>query len=278
MSNPLYGYFGAANYTPGPVAIAEIADHCNLGVLGAWGCNSGDPLMLARWHIEQMMAGIAVGITKYACIIDVLVYTLPKFSTNPVADSNLWTYLTALRSAGVLNNVVALYPIDEPNGIIDEGAVLFTNNLIRRALHEIGRGDVALAVCYGGLERPTWWQRFLTRWLHRGNWLDKAMPLPGLADYDIVGGDAYELGAEILPQYDRLLARLRPEQRVMLVPGGCDPWRQDPGPFVAWARANADRVFAICPFTWFDCDGRAGIRNNGMAEAYRAAGKLAVSR
>ena len=285
-----FGYFGAADYTPVPVdriRIAEIADHCSLGFLGTWGCNSGDPLTLANWHIDLMHAGITAGIEHYVLGIDVLVYELPSFAHRPRAQAggHLAVYLAALREQGLLGYIDALYPVDEPNanGPVSDADVLATNALIRDVLAEFGYPLIKLAVCYGGLERPAWWKRFLAKWLHINpghKWDDKAMPLPGLEDYDIVGGDAYELGDDILPQYDRLLSRLRPEQQLMLFPGGADPWQQEPAPFVTWALAHADRVFAVCPFTWFDREGipDSGIRDNGMADAYRTAGKLCTGK
>ncbi len=264
------GYFGGPTYLPAqPLAWKEISDHTNLGFLGTWAC---DLTTLIDWHIRSIKAGVALGIVEWCLGIDVLVYLLPKFTPRDDARTNLRAYLTALRDADVLKYVIALYPIDEPNGLIQEPQVLLTNRTIREMLVEFNHGDIKLGVCYGGLERPAWWQRFSTKWLRIGHWQDKAMPLPGLMDYDIIGGDAYELGAEILLQYDRLLPRLGQGQQVMLFAGGCSPWKQDPAPFIAWAKAHVDRVFAVVPFTWFDRENmpRSGIRNNGMADAYRA--------
>lgn len=276
----LFGYFGgAADYTPIPKStIAEIRDHCNLGVLGSWACNSGDPMTLANWHINQMKAGIAAGIKQYITITDVLVYQLPSFVANPTCELNLRVYFAALRDAGVLDQLIGVYPVDEPNGIISDAQVLETNAAVRKVWAEFSPRKLLLCVCYGGLEQPTWWQLLLGKWLgiNKDKWVDKSMPLVGISDYDVVGGDDYPQGADILPQYDRLLSRLGPLQKVMLFPGGCSPWRQDLAPFTTWAQAHADRTFAICPFTWFDREGMAGsgIRNNGMADVYRAAGKL----
>jgi len=58
----------------------------------------------------------------------------------------------------------------------------------------------------------------------------------------------------------------------MLIPGGADPWRQDPACFVAYAHANP-QVVAIVGFLWNTVGSMIGIRDNGMNETYSAAGR-----
>lgn len=96
---------------------------------------------------------------------------------------------------------------------------------------------------------------------------------PGAEFADWIGTDNYPLGAGVL---DRLPV-IRADQRYIVVPGGSDPWRNDPAPFVAFAKTHD--VAVVCAFTWFDRPvdeqgvPRAGIRSNGMRDAYVTAAR-----
>ena len=89
---------------------------------------------------------------------------------------------------------------------------------------------------------------------------------PGIAVADVVGRDKYPSLVSV-PTH--------PGQQRWLFAGGADPWRADPAPFIAYAKANGD-VAAVCAFLWGDGWGgttNKGIRDNGMAAAYRSAFK-----
>ncbi len=100
--------------------------------------------------------------------------------------------------------------------------------------------------------------------------------LPGISTFDWCGVDNY--GADIFNNgnYNTLLAQMRPEQKTIYVPGGGNPWREDPMPW--YTRALQDqRCAMIMPFIWLDVEGRQGIRSNGMAPQYEAVGSLIVA-
>ena len=97
---------------------------------------------------------------------------------------------------------------------------------------------------------------------------------PGVGTYDWVGFDDYDKRERIFSngQYNSLKSALRSDQRIMLVPGGADPWKQDVGPFFTQAELD-DQVIALIPFVWFDTSGHTGIHANSMKNDYCVAGK-----
>jgi hypothetical protein len=95
---------------------------------------------------------------------------------------------------------------------------------------------------------------------------------PGISSYDWVGIDAYAMGSKILGKpYAKLRKLLTSKQRLLLVPGGADPWREDPAPY--FKRAASDpKLVGVVAFLWFDNaapDVGLGIRSNGLAAKYR---------
>lgn len=161
--------------------------------------------------------------------------------------------LTHLQQAGVLHQVIALYPVDEPDLNMTDQDVLTQNATIR----QIASGypelvNVKLAVIYA----------------NRGTF-------PGIASYDWIGMDNYPLGSAILisPLWTRMVGLLRPDQRIILVPPGGDPWRQDPEAFRRYAHENP-QVVLVLPFMWAQQlpSTAQGIGTNGMAPVYNALG------
>jgi hypothetical protein len=183
-----------------------------------------------------------------------VVLGVPAYGPN--AEGEVRFRLQRLAAAGLLEHVVALYPIDEPNtaraGNRTDAEILATNAMLRRVMPDFGL-QASLAVIYAA----------------SGNH-------PGLASYDWVGLDDYGAGCAVLNAYDAL--QLAPGQRTILVPGGASPWRQDPACFES--RAHGDpRVVAIVPFLWQTvADGATytGIRENGMRALYCQAGAKIV--
>lgn len=173
----------------------------------------------------------------------------------PDAESQVRSTLTNLNNAGLLGGIECLYPTDEPRE--SDAAVTAKNAMIRRVAGEFpALAGIKLAVIY-------------------------ASARPGIASYDWVGFDDYNAGCAVLGgAYDELKAALRPDQRILLVPGGADPWRQDPACFAA--RAHADpQVVAVVPFIWFDQADRgvgAGIRSNPTRKLYCEMGRVMTGR
>lgn len=159
--------------------------------------------------------------------------------------------LENLHSKGLLQNIYAIYPSDEPDtspGIHPKEA-----RSIMGRYPELAQAK--LAVIYSASGR-----------------------YPNIEDYDLVGVDAYDEKEGILKgRLQELRWKLNKKQKMILVPGGADPWRQDPTPFLNYAKKD-NKVGMILPFVWFDEESPnpqygLGIKNNGMAPLYRAAGK-----
>ena len=101
---------------------------------------------------------------------------------------------------------------------------------------------------------------------------------PGMAVFDWIGCDDYGSGCLVTAAsgaYDDLLAALLPDQRLMVVAGGADPWRQDPACFESYAHRNP-KVAALIAFIWqdhADVGVGLGIRSNGLRKLYCETGR-----
>jgi hypothetical protein len=240
----LFGYYGQDATTA-----LETAAHANLYFAAAF-----------YGPLEQM-AGLthAKGAGYKAVVLHLPGY--PAGATEAQAAESIRFYLKRLHDAGLLANVVALYPIDEPDhersGNRSDAEVTARNVLIRRVAAEFPElAGVKLAVIYSDSGRR-----------------------PGIASYDWIGIDNYDIGCSVLARYDELRATLRPDQRLMLVPGGANVGkrpRQDPACFESYAHGNAQMV-AIVAFIWQTVTDEGntylGIRENGMRALYEAAGR-----
>lgn len=182
-----------------------------------------------------------------------IVLAVPAYAPN--AEAEVRFYLDSLKAGGYLVGIRALYPIDEPdvNGKSD-AEVREANAMLRRVMADYPELEgAALAVIYGAGDNR-----------------------PGIGTYDWVGFDDYDRGcaAVLGDEYAALKGRLRPEQRILVVPGGADPWRRDPACF-EWRAHSDPQVVALVPFVWFDNyePGRAGIRSNPTRSLYCDAGR-----
>jgi hypothetical protein len=239
----LIGFYGA-RYTQ----VAETAGFTNF-------------LWESLWFGEDE-ALATIGAAKKPTVLDVSNYLFVGSGTRHTLAPNAESKLLALRDRLVAKNLMPyvqyLYTIDEPDLSVATDADLAGANQIARKVFPSAK----LVVIYAGITR-----------------------LSRIADYDLVGFDDYDQGDNIFnrtffpfpPQsdYQRLLDRMSPGQKVILVPGGGDPWRQDPAAFFSKA-ASDTRVGMIASFLWIDTtnpDGSIlpGIRNNGMARTYCAA-------
>ncbi len=168
----------------------------------------------------------------------------------PDIENALRVRLNELRDRNLLQYIIALYPIDEPNNtIVDAATIVKANGIVRRIASEY-LPNVKLAAIYS-----------------RGH------HFPGIASYDWIGFDHYENTSGIFAngEYQNLLNALSPGQRTLLVPGGA--LGQDITPFLNFAQRNPE-VIAIIPFIWWDEwePGAKGIRSNGKAQSYCLAG------
>ena len=242
----LFGFFSSA------AGVAAFARACNVGWLADW--------EMPGYAVSRAAACVDVGVKKLIVGVQYMLFQGSTYYGTTLAQANLRGMFDALRQAGTLGYVVAIYPVDEPDRLgVSEQLLTQVCKDIRQVL--AGYSELAgckLAVIYGSQGRVT----------------------PALASFDWAGFDDYDSGAAIFTNgmYEAFAAKLLPAQRAILVPGGASPWKQDPAPFLAVAESDA-RVGLIAPFIWINYGSPTttpGIGSNGMAAAYLAAGAQVV--
>lgn len=232
---------------------AQIADHVTMAHVMSWG-DWSSPAMMNSIFMNFMTQAVQAGIPKIMVTLDWCLFTQtsPK---HPLPDNqcttNLINFFDFLRDNGMLQYLGGYYLIDEPDiqeNQLSDAQVL---NAIARVRDVLNAYQPALppgpiACIYGP----------------NNNY-------PGISGLDWAGFDNY--GAPIFSngQYNGLVNRLNPSQKTIIVPGGNDPWREDPTPFFNKAQSDL-RVAMIMPFKWFGSD---GIGVNGMAPQYRVVGQ-----
>src|SRR4029077_374716 len=162
----------------------------------------------------------------------------PTYQYRGTAD--VIAFVDTLKGAGLWHHIVALYPLDEPDVAGVSNAIMTQVCTDLRAAF-----GLPLAVIYG------------------------TKGTPGIGAFDWVGKDDYGAGAGVLNE----MPPISPAQKWIVVPGGADPWKQDPAAFATFANANLN-VVAILPFLWGAYAGGQGIGTNGMAPKYTALGTL----
>lgn len=182
------------------------------------------------------------------CILDLtwLLWSGRDYVGSAQARSQLREYFGQLKSLDLLRTVVALYAVDEPDLNLNNAVAdtLTANRDVRVVLVEMA-AELPIAVIYG----------------NQGT--------PGIESFDWIGRDDYERGgAQTLP--------LLPHQRLMIIAGGADKYRQQPDAFEAFANSHQE-VVAFIAFIYDDYTDpggafRLGINHNGLLPAYRAAG------
>lgn len=204
----------------------------------------GDPAGIA-WEktqlIECLQQAKADGVKVAVLGVGFLLYDAHFKYLGPSA---LAQFKLELDAADLTGMVTALYPLDEPD--IHHQSDAQMTQVFRDCKAVFPQSKIA--VIYSNSGRT-----------------------PGIAEADWVGMDDYSRGAGVLGE----LPSIRADQQYLLVPGGANPWRQDPGPFYQFALQNAD-VVGIVAFLYedFPYQGQLskGIGSNGMLAAYQAVG------
>lgn len=173
----------------------------------------------------------------------------------PGAASTLAAFFQQARVNGTIGRIRCVVPIDEPN-------LTTTPDDLALALDAIDTAAAQFAEL-SGLGRGVIYADMRGFGVHASR-------------FDYLGVDNYGQGAGILNPgraIDRLRQTKRADAMLWLVPGGS--YGQDPAPFVDYVQTHAD-VDGMWPFLWADAVDEGtripGIRGNGMAAAYRAAG------
>jgi len=247
-----FGYFGFDD-----TEAALTADHVNLALLPGWG-PPGYRDIISERILSQMQQCKDKGIPWVSVALDHILYTYSGSKATYNGDGVVVPLVIAFFDEMVKRNLTSLvksfYPIDEPDvGGVPASAVFSANSVIRNvASHYRYLDNATLGVIYGD----------------RKNY-------PGIESYDWVGFDNYGAREGIFNSggmYSYLLSRLKPNQKTIIVPGGANPWKQDPARFVQQA-LNDPRVAWLCPFLWVSSPPGNGIQDNGMAATYRSAGR-----
>lgn len=227
-------------------SIQKMVDHCNFIFEPNWGTLQG---LLNRAKAHDLP--IVLCITR-ECFGD---FDSTKLS--PYIEADLRVLFDRLRDENILERITVLYPIDEPDGrhISNETMSLCVQTVRAVASEYSELENVKLGVIYS-----------------------THMTYPGFDHFDIVGLDKYGVGSNVLisREFKTLNKRLRPHQKVILVPGGADPWKQNPEAFERYAHSHPE-VLGIIAFLWIDYmengELHKGIGSNETRELYVKLGK-----
>ena len=187
--------------------------------------------------IAQLQACQAAGVKA---IVSTGFLTFTRTPYRYIGTADLVAFKKQLDALGLSSTCIALYVLDEPDVLgISDAVMTQCFNETRAAWP-----GPAIAVVYG------------------------THGTPGIAAADWAGHDSYREG----PQFPAL----RAGQHAIVVPGGADPYRQDPAPFATFANAHAE-VALVWAFLYIDYTGvngepEKGIANNGMLAQYAAVG------
>jgi len=215
-----FGYFG-----DNPTIVEETNDHVNLCMPFGW-----------------PVGNTAIDVGKKAKAAGQKIM-LPVWGEGMDEAHHKW-FFGQCEQAGILDAVVAIYPMDEPDvaGKTDAWVKAMLKQIRGVADGFPAIADAPMAVFYGPDGKT-----------------------PGIDDYDWIGRDDYGQGPQVLP--------LKSNQRLMIIAGGSSPWRESPDSYVAYAQAHPE-VVVMQGFMWLaPNDNTTGIKVNGMAASYRAAGK-----
>lgn len=184
------------------------------------------------------------------------------------AETRLRAYFEVLRTAGALQYIKAVVPFDEPNTNVAVGEFQKGIDVVKKVSAEFPElAGVKLATIYAF--EPTTYDC--------------------IEQMDYAGIDDYSQKSAILTNgnYGRLKAMMRPDQKTILVPGGC--FGQDPTPFVNFAEENPE-VGLVLGFVWFKAPTPADVNaikghpwvgigepGNPLKDVYIAAGKQVIN-
>lgn len=230
-------------YIPPPLNLRTDLLHCYFGsdVLQLVETPDAKLHMVMNWggnehQLQGMIAAVKAG--------KKLIVEIPQAYEG---ESTLRLRFNTFRENGLLEYIAMWYPVDEPEKAgYSEQRVLNANALLRTVSTEYGV-NIPVAVIYSA-----------------------DFNFPGISSYDYVGFDNYDAGSGIFSngQYDRLKSMLKAEQKIILVPGGADPWRNEPEQFFNVAQRDM-QVGLFMPFLWVDHGMGPGIRSNVLKSKYQ---------
>lgn len=244
VNTPLYGFYASAD-NPNDLtlpldptiktSVEETANFVNVVMVGHW---KGETEI-----ISDSQKSVELGVTKL--IVPVLNY----YNPNTSRFEGVLNLLNDMRNLGLLQYVVAVYPIDEPNVNNPAGDFGAALDDLRAQLDTMDdTKNIKLFSIYGPV-------RF---------------GFANIQKYDWVGYDDYDLRDTVFATIDSTVRPLlKPGAKIVLVPGGFTPYQQDPASFYTYAQTHAD-VALIMPFIWIDVKANdiSGIRSNPTRQIY----------
>ena len=249
----LYGYFSGS--ACGPYA-SEQQGHINLW----WATDCMGSGVWANEMQNSLAAGRAAGATTA-----VLSLWSPVMVFGSDAETNARNWFTDLAATNALDgfSTIVIYPVDEPEQN-KPGQPAVSDQEMLQALQML-RGVIA------GIPKLAQAKFGVFYNCNSGS-------RPGLSSFDWIGCDNYDAGCNAIDQLTDPNGnfQIRSDQRYMIIPGGADPWHEDPTCAVQKAQANS-RIVAVVPFIWQTVTDQGntyrGIRENGMRSAYCQAGR-----
>ncbi len=268
-------------------AFGEVRDHVNLHWVISW---TGDAAEMKAQLRDAKQAGLRAVLHADAFFFE---GSCP-YTTRDDAVARWHRFATELAAEALLDTVIAVYPLDEPDlcGVSDsemqDVITMIHADPLTRDKKVAGLFTVDVAKKWGGHYR-------LTRSEHRYSGSLRAFDWVGFDCYgcntifsetawDTLRFDVSKPGFVTIPGptlYDNFKSQLDlTRQQIILVPkasiGGplFADWYDDPGAFYARAAADPD-VALLLPFTWFDQPGGVqGVRSiPALLTAYRSIGR-----
>ena len=215
----LFGHYSSLTRT-----YDQVKDHVNL----YWGGFHGDDVTIRV--LREGLVKVLITFDFAVCEIN------PETKHRRVradAEENLRAHFQKLRDAGVLDKVSYLYPIDEPNGTMESVEEHLKMILLCKKV----------AAEFPELANARWAVIYMNRKHGRGFEL--------IEHYDVVGVDYYAQKSESLTigEHAELVKQLRPNQKLIIVPGS--GYGHNPDPWVAYAHTEP-RVEIVASFLWFE--------------------------
>ena len=245
-----FAYYGSYPGIDGaPSQLDETRENVNLFMASRW------------WGPDSQLAqGMDAARAGLLLLWDLPEALQPGYGANDPASYDLAAAEVRVRArlqqlllAGILRQVTAFFIVDEPElaGWTSQ-QLRDTAAMVRRAQADV-LSAAPLAVVYSTI----------------ADW-------PAIEEFELVGINRYDESVFNSGDFTRLKAALRPDQKIMLYPGGAANWKQDPAPFFNVAQTDP-QVWGIVAFVWRDdysiTGWGQGIRSNGMAPAYNAIGQ-----
>src|SRR5574337_780 len=206
-----------------------------------WGNWDTYQFQLTQNALVELQHAKQLGVKEGIVSMGFLVFD-SKFQVKKDAILYLQNFKIQLEALGLDTFVKTFYVIDEPDLQIKRNNLTEANLITGINAIKYVFPDMKLMVIYSNSE---------------------TFPAKYLFDY--VGFDDYGAGSAVLNE----LPAINANKSYVIIPGGANPWKQDPTPFVEFSRKH--NVAFLVAFLYSDYPGNKGIGTNGMYPAYQKA-------